>query len=238
MSQSEINPTLSRIINLFKLFGIWSKSEDNSEHRKVWKFGHTLNNMLFLITLLAFAFIADDRNEAIFLVLIHIIAFVIFLKMIYLLSKKEEILSLLSDSRIDASVLDSDGKQLVIEKKRIFTKIVDVYIINTRVGVAIVIASAFPIFTTGMKLPFYITYSFDWEYDAVVYWMIYIFMSWSSILAIAYNLFLIFVWYILYNYSTQYQLLGMQFKNLGTTRNSCFIRDLISLIKIHRNLYE
>lgn len=238
MAEAQINRSLALIIYVFKILGILPKSENDLRYRKVWTFTHKFNYIAFQILLLSFAFTSKDKNEAAFVVLIYICVFISFVKILYVLSNHEEILAFLSNSLVDVSNSGSEIKKEVIEKERIFMKWINAYLVLTTSAILCLIISSLPIFTTGRKLPFYITFSLKWKHEAIVHWILHIMVSWSAILSDIYNFVTIFVWYILYNYSVQYKILGQQFRNLGATGNSCFLRDLISLMKIHRNLYE
>lgn len=242
MVKAKLNPTLARINFMFKLFGVWPKSEDNSKYREVWKLFvklfHSLGFLSFLILILTFAITTEDENETIFVGLIFVIVTVLFVKMVYLLLKQKEILSFLSDSLVDVSNLDGEMKREISIKEDIFSKFSNVYLVIIMVGLICVVLSTLPIFTANRKLPFFIKFSLEWRHKDIFYWFLYIFMSWSSLLCCVYNSLTVFVWYILYNYAIQYQILGKQFKNIGATKNSCFLQDLVCLIQIHRNLYE
>lgn len=238
MCTNEANPSLERIFYVFKLFGIWQKSEDDLKYRYVWKIAHKINYVLYQILLLTFAFTAEDKNEKTFVGLMYLIITVVSVKMLYLLAKKKEILSFLSDSYVDVSNLNSKIQIEVSKKERIFIQFANAYLLLIVICLILFVGSTFPLFTADRKLPFHITFSLDWKHEATVHWILYISMSWTTVLSLVYNSLTVIVWCILYNFSIQYDVLGKQFKALGTSGNCCFLRDLITLIKVHRNLYK
>lgn len=96
------------------------------------------------------------------------------------------------------------------------------------------VVSCLPIFSDEMKLPLYITFSCGWKYNAIIYWMTYIFLAWGLGLSFIFNTITVIIWYILFKYSIQYQILRYNFKNLGRTAakksGDIILQDLIGLV--------
>ncbi|XP_037039734.1 odorant receptor 94b-like [Bradysia coprophila] len=255
---------LQQIIQIFYLSGIW-QSDEESNYRKIVKrlfytcFGAWLPSF-FAIN----AFRCVDRNESIFSMQAAILISVVYMKFLNLLFKKEEILAFLNDPIVVHSNVNRAEYDQVNRNITKFTKFVRPYCLAIFITAVLVIVTKLPIFSADKGLPFFI--SFTWNVSEIVYWLAYLFLSLSTVLYCVINLINVLVWYIMLNYSIEYELLGNKLKTLGVTtvkvknqdknkkpqklkkkvlnqkssvpESKKFVENLIVLVKAHRNVTE
>nr|QGW45384.1 odorant receptor 11 [Bradysia odoriphaga] len=256
--------TYQQIIKIFYLIGIWQRDEE-SNYRKIGKkIFFTFFGSLLPIFFATNVFLCDDRNESIFSVHIGIITAVMYVKFLYLLFKKHEILAFLNDPIVVHSIENREEYEQTNEKIKKFIRFVQVYLLAILITTALVVLIELPVFSTDKGLPFFI--SFTWNKSEIVYWLAYLFLSLSMVLYSVINFMTVFVWYIMLNYFIEYELLGNKLKKLGVpaienqarnekqqkgwktvlsqkTYNSVqqskeFVENLIILVKDHRNMTE
>lgn len=251
MSSTKINPIICLIIDILNKVGIWKKFEESKNREVKRKLLYILSFFPFQILLALYAFLSDDKNQSLFLTEMVIGCMVLNVKLMYLLWKKGEILHFLHDSIDSNSILES-GDKLQAKKIKNFIKFVQAYLFLIATTAVVYTVSFLPFFSSEKKLPFFITISFEWEYGIIIYWVAYLFLAWGVTLCVLSNLIAAIIWYIMLNYSIQYQKLGSQFRNLGANRTyksvrpiekmlklqnqNSFLRDFIGLVKSHQKL--
>lgn len=141
------------------------------------------------------------------------------------------------------------------KKIKKFINFVTLYLLMVVVGVVFGIVSCLPLFSYEKKLPFFISFPFNFNYSEIVYWIAYTFIALGGVCCVASNLITVIIWYIMLNYSVEYEVLENKLRNLGVnktnkttnvklTKNSrkslqnSFQKDLVTLIKDHRYTYE
>ncbi|XP_037040976.1 putative odorant receptor 71a [Bradysia coprophila] len=248
MFSIELDEALQRILKIFYRMGIWQSDEEPNYLKVAKKFFYTFFGALYPIFFTANAFLCD-RNESVFSVQLTIIAAVLYVKILYVLFKKQEILEFLFDPIVVHSIENREEYDETVKKIKEFMNFVRMYCLATFVTVPLLIVIKFPIFSADKGLPFFI--SFSWNSSEIIYWLAYFFVSLSSTLYVTANLITILIWYMLLNYSIEYELLGNKLRKLGVgmkavkkqkefrlIQRSGFVEDLIVLIKAHRNLNE
>lgn len=97
MYSIQMDGTFQQFIQIFYRMGIW-QNDDESYYRKIGKkCFYTFFGALLPIFYLIDAFLCSDRSESIFSVQAAIMTTVIYVKLLYLLSRKQEILELFSE---------------------------------------------------------------------------------------------------------------------------------------------
>ncbi|XP_037033998.1 odorant receptor 94a-like [Bradysia coprophila] len=249
----QVDKTYQQIMKLFCRMGIW-QSDDESHFRRIGKkLSYTFFSALFPIFFASNAFLCTDRSESILSVLVAIITSVIYVKFLYLLYKKPEILAFLSDQTVVHSIENHEEYDRMNEKIKKFIGFVRPYCVAVFATVPLLLVWKLPMFSADKTLPYFI--SFSWNDSEIIYWLAYMFLSLQTPLYVIANLFTPLVWYIMLNYSIEYELLGNKFRKLGmgkktdgtrsknqknliVSQRSMFDEDLIVLIKAHRKLAE
>lgn len=248
----EVDKTIRYFINVFYRVGIWSSDDESSFRKFGKKFVYIVFGALFPIFFATNSFLCSDRNESIYSVLTALEAAIQYVKLLYLLFKKDEILALVNN-KIDPienhSDYDKNNKKL---KK--FMRFARPYCISIYITVALLIVIKLPVFSSDKGLPFFI--SFTWNDSAIIYWLAFSYMLLSTPLCATVNLSTPLIWYIMLNCSIKYELLGIKLRNVGSgnktieprvkknqknlklTRGSTYVEDLIIFTKDHRRLAE
>lgn len=249
MNKVELNQTLRRITKIFYLIGVW-RTEQEPEFRSTGrKLFYMMYYILFQVFLVTCAILSESRNEAFFLGAVEVFLSVVTIKLMYLLWKKDDIYEFLFDSIVSQLFVNSDTSEIVNDLKN-FLKFLDSYLLMLVVSFIFYIVSTLPMFTDGRKLPFFIKFSMVGRYSEIIYWTAYAFVICGIAFGFTCTLLSTLIWYIMFNYSLKYRLLGIGMKNLGRvttsnhlenvqpSRDQNFYRDMISLIKIHHNLFK
>ncbi|XP_037040974.1 odorant receptor 30a-like [Bradysia coprophila] len=247
----QVDKTIQLIIKIFYRLGIWQTDEE-SNYRKIGKkLFYSFLGTFFPIFFAANAFLCDDRIESVFSVQISITATIAYVKILYILFEKQEILTFVCDPIVVHSIENREEYDETVKKINKFMNFVRMYCLATFVTVPVVVLIKLPIFSTDKGLPLFI--SFSWNRSEIVYWLAYLFLSLSCFLYAVMNLITVLIWYMMLNYSIDYELLGNKFRKLGVvkktiakrakkqkqfrlTQRSGFVQDLIVLVKTHRNL--
>lgn len=264
MFKIEVNATICLIVKLFYDFGFWQKDEESSFRKRGKKCSYIFCNTLFIIFLATSAFLCDDKSQSIYLVQLAVLDVVLHVKLLYLLFKKEDVLTFLFDPIVAHSTEDRKEWEQIDKKLKKFMKFLHVYIFMIVCGYVTAIFLSLPSLASDKLLPMFISHSR--ELSGIVYWMSYVFVALGIACCALFNLMTVLIWYIMLSYSIAYQVLGNRFKRLGmepkentkkllqmkpkgitkkplqknskSTPRNLFIPNLIAIIKDHQNLFE
>ncbi|XP_037037879.1 putative odorant receptor 71a [Bradysia coprophila] len=267
MYSIKVDKTLQQFTKIFYQIGIWQNDEEPNYRKIGKKIFYTSFGALLPIFYVTNVFLCDDRNESIFSVQAVIMTTVIYVKSLYLLFKKPEILAFLNDQIVVHSIENREEYERANKKIKKFIGFVRPYFLSISITAALLILIKLPTFSTDKGLPVFI--SFSWNNSEMVYWLAYLFVSLSVVLYSVVNYITALIWYIMLNYSIEYELLGNKLKNVGgptvttiknqdknekqkknreqelseKTFNSVpqsnkFVENLIIVVKSHRNMIE
>ncbi len=250
MYNVQLNQTLRRIIQTFYLAGIWRKNDESKFHRTGRKFCYMVYYFLFQIFLVTCAVLSDSATQTIFLIAVEILLSVVTIKLIYLLWKKAVICEFAFEPIIaHYSTFDNDTFAAVNRKIKNFTNFAYAYSGMLGIAFLLYIFSTLPMFSNGKKLPFFISFTLVGKYSELLYWITYAFVMSEILVGYTCSAFNIIIWYIMFNYSVEYEVLGIQIRNLGMSKSTDFVRsqpstatnyrrDLIRLIKTHQKIFQ
>lgn len=233
------NKFFYQIIKANYQFGIWSYKGESYLGEMTRKLFFLLYFIMFQTLLVGCAFLSDDKDGFIFFMSIEFFVFVITIKLIHLLWKKEEILSFVNDDIMAHKTVEGD--EMVPVMKKLKKCIICVRIYFVILGATFLLCISAPLFLSEKQLPLFIVFTLSWKCAELIYWMLYIFIIFGIILGCVAHSITLIILYVMYNYAIEYQVLASQLSNLGVkkTENSLSVeRDLIRLIKIHCNLFE
>ncbi|XP_037032438.1 uncharacterized protein LOC119071566 [Bradysia coprophila] len=265
MYSIQVDKIFQQILKLFYQIGIWQRDEEPNYRKIGKKLFYTLFGALFPIIFATNGYLCVDRNESIFSGQMVILLWVVYVKFLYLLFKEQEIIEFLNDPIVVHSIENRDEYQQANKKIQKFIGFVRPYFFTLLTTAVLLITVKLPIFSADKGLPAFI--SFSWNDSQIIYWFTYILVSLSVVLYCVVNWMTPLVWYIMLNYSVEYQLLGNKFNKLkGVTTNNIrdrnetqkkiskkvlslttynliqqskqFVENLIVLVKAHRNLNE
>lgn len=125
----QVDKTIFQIIKIFHRIGMW-QSDDEPTYRKIGnQLFYTFFGTLFPIFFINNAILFDDWNESIFSIEAAIIASVVYLKLLYLLFKKQDILEFLNDRIVTHTHSIENGEDYAETNKKIEKIIKFVYIV-------------------------------------------------------------------------------------------------------------
>lgn len=265
MYSIQLGRTLRQIIYIFYQLGIW-QSDEESNFRKIGKkIFYNIFGVLSPMFLATNVVLCYDRNEAIYSAQSTIMASVLYVKLLYLLHKAQEIRQFLNDSIVVHSIENREEYEQTHKSIEKFNGYVRSYFWMLFATAILLIVIKLPIFSTDGGLPGFI--SFSWNDSEIIYWVAYFLMTLSLLMYIVSNFLTVLIGYIMLNFAIEYKLLGNKMKNLGVTtvtsakeqnekynkirkkasiQNSfssvtgsiAFLKNLITLVKAHRNVTE
>lgn len=246
MNKVDGSQTVDKIFKLFFFFGIWQHDNEECLRKAGKKCFYLLFFPLYPIFLVVHATLCEEKNEIIYSLESSLLTAVIYLKLWYLLFKKEEICAFLCKPTVLEWTHDEEILKTVNGKIEKFTKFLRAYdaMIFVSISLSIIVARLPPLTTGKERLPMFLR--FLWEDSEVIYWTLYVFLSLSVMLCFLVNHFVLLLWYIMLNYSLECQLLGNELKHLGKGGKNnenlkiqskhSYVEDLVALIKIHQDL--
>lgn len=253
MNKIEQNQTICRIFKLFYNLGIWQNEQESRKEFAVCKIGRKLFYLIYFVQyqifLVTYALLSDNSNASAFLTAIEIPTAVITIKLVYLLWKKEEILTFIYDPIVSHSSADGQDLEEIKKKVKIFTKFIQTYMVMLVSGTVVMFFSCLPIFSSGKMLPLFISFKLSSKYSEILYWLAYGYVTSFLLCVNLVNFSTVIFWYIMLNYSIEYQVLGNKLKNLGINKTeqlqencqsasrNLFHQDLIGLIRAQRNIF-
>lgn len=240
----ELDESIRRIIRMYYWFGIWRETDEHYLRKFVVRLLYLLQNLSFVSISLVGAYFSDDENQRIFLVQVSIVLSVMTVKLFYLLYRNEVILGFLYDPTVVHCVTDYDESLEVKDKIDKIVKFIQAYTVIAGVATVFTVIISLPIFTSDKRIPLFIKFEMDSEYETLFYWLAFLYLVTCFFFGLIYPWTIVFLWYIMYNFAIEYKVIGSEFRRLGhpkkgkqVTQNS-FHRDLICLIKSQKRLFE
>ncbi len=212
--------------------------------------------MLSLLTsLLSGAYLSSDHEESVFLLAVGIGNFVQVFRMFKLISGKSLILDFLHDL---SSHSISDNQEFVRVNKKL-KNFVNLSLGFALVGAVAVSCTAFvPLFSNEKILVFKIAFPLDWKNDSFSFWITHLFVVCGSLYGFISVLFVIILWYLMFNCTIKYEILGNQLRRMGLIKDGqkseiqsvlkrkakkskvdgqqLYHKDLIEAVKSHKNI--
>lgn len=239
---------ISHCITVLTFFGLWQKDDQFLIIKLLKKLIYFLISSSFCVSLFSGSYLSVDYNESFFLTAAGIGGTLQFVKLIYVLNKKEDISSFLNDICVHS--LDSDEFNEVKEKLSNFAKFGYANIFITTFGVVGFHIITLPVFSTEVALPLSIEFPLDWKNNRISYWLAHSFIAIGIFTAAIAYFFTIIYWYIMLNCSIKYKILGNRFRKLGhrtaaiisknvtspLEKKELFSKCFIDLVKTHQNI--
>nr|QGW45419.1 odorant receptor 46 [Bradysia odoriphaga] len=237
MYTNEVDETIQRFIKMFYQVGMWQRDDESMLRKVAKKLFHTIFGASYPIFLLTNSFLCDDRSESIYSIQLTIIGLFLYVKYLYVLFKKREILALLYDKNVIHATENREEYEQNKRKIGKFMKFVRPFVLSIFITCPLLVVVKLPIFSDDKTLPMFI--SFTWNNSEIIYWVAFCYLALALLLyAIAIQI-TILIWYIMFNYSIEYEMLGNRLRNLGTETKTKMIRDVQKRIMlVPRNFNE
>lgn len=246
-----VHNRIDQIISTFCLIGLWHDRNRTKFRRCILSIWHLAVYAYYPLSLAIGAHTSENETESIFLGVMSIVAFVGTVRLFYFVLKKDEILNFIRKISVH-TIKNFEDDQEVKQKINLFIRFASYY--EVMLAVAVISVIALPIFSTENRLPFTIFFPLDWRSNKVYYWITFAFVSYELLMTVVCTFFNVIIWYLMMALVLEYKILGNEFKNVGwidkaTTetlstklsvkeKSDLFRRELISLIKKHRNLQK
>lgn len=184
--------------------------------------------------------ICETVTESIFLVVMTIITALATTRLFYFIVNQDKILKLIREigvHRINDTEEEFHRMDGIVN---VFVRFASYYLVMSFSTIVIMVTINLPIFSMEKRFPFNVFIPLDWSSNETYYWIIYIFVSYNAFMSVACILFNVIIWYLMLALALEYDILGNEFRNMGWINETTdsFHRELISLIKKHRNLQE
>src|ERR1700744_2384377 len=95
MYRVEIPEGINRIRSIFYRLGIWHTGDEPTIRETRIKYLYSVSFLMFIISLIGGAINTENRDDSIFLVESSIVVSVLFMKLLYVIWKKEQILEMM-----------------------------------------------------------------------------------------------------------------------------------------------
>lgn len=159
---------IGQILLFLQTLCLWP-SENDLIFRKIVKFVQVIILVFFVTLLGAGAALSDNMNEAISLASTSIGAFLMLVKLTYVLSKKKEVLTFLQDI-CEHSVVDYNEFTEIDKKLDNFAIFGYCNLLSMFLSVSGFIIISLPVFSSERRLPLNIAFPWDWKTSDVAFW--------------------------------------------------------------------
>lgn len=127
--------------------------------------------ILFQIFLVTCAFLSDDDDEFVFLISLEIILTFVTIRLVYLLWKKQEILTFLYDPIVAHSTADNEMSVKINKKLKKCMTFLHAYLFFVGTTFVSYIVSCLPILSDDKMLPFFISFTLDVKFSDFLFWI-------------------------------------------------------------------
>ncbi len=229
------HPIINHIIKVLQMFGVWQKDNESVYLTMLKKTISLIILVSLFASLSSGVYISEDMNESIYLSAATVASALMVIKLVYVLSKQKEVHKFLNEICVH-SVVDVEEQDAITVKLNNFARFGYINVFSMLLSILLFIILSLPFFSSEKRLPLNIGFPLDWKNSAIGYWLAHTFVITAVILAMIVTFFTIIYWYIMFNCSIQYKLLGNRLRQFGSRK--VVVEDLVHLIKTHRNIQE
>lgn len=238
----EEDRAISLLIDFLYYVGIWTHSPESNLRKFCKEIVMMIESLTLVILISAGMYQAYKDGETVqyfSLMEFQISLVTTVMKLAYGILSKERLLKFFLDPNVTHHKANSEQAKLVNIENRKFYVFNKFYFANLLATITLLNLVALPIFS-GHKnsLHFFINIEFNFKYGQIVYWIVYVQVGFACVVDAMFAFSMVIVWYILYNYSIEYKVLGQRLRCLGTGTTSTYQKDITQLVKDHQNLYE
>lgn len=239
MYNIEIHNFINKIIESFYRLRLWNVLDDTPILVNVLKHFQLLYFASFVLSMATGAFITNEKDEFIFLIVAAMINGVIVYRMATIIGKKNEILGFIGEFGRHSNIKNKEDFVQINNQLDNLIKFAKAFVWMCVVGVTF--AMFVPVTSSERKLVFNIALPTQWKRNDIIFWVAHLY----SVLGCTYSshslLLSIIVWYLMVNCAVKYKLLGNQLRDLGVQNNlvskeerpKFMMRELIAVIKAH-----
>lgn len=213
MYRIEIPATIHHTIAMFHHSRMWSASDVNSFRDEGRRLFYLIYFSSFVLSLALGAYLTDDKDEFIFLTFVAISAAVLIYRLWHILWEGNAMLMLVHE--IGTHYTDDPTEFVrVNEKLKMLMKFVQFFVVMALAGTIYTILQS----VVQYKLFFNIAFPLDHRENGIAFWIALTFVIGGLILTNISIIFITMHWYLMLTLVLRYELLGNQFRNMGTMR--------------------
>lgn len=174
MFKIQLHRRINDLMELLQQVRFWHSGDEATAKETRFKFFYSIFHLLFLVSLIVGAFTCDNLDESIYLIVSAGIVLLTFVRLLYLLWKKNEILELLHRNCVHS--IEDQGQFAIVKQK------LDAFV---RFAVVLTCATFFiniccclgvPFVGSERKQVFNVGFPFDWRTSVVVFWIEFLFI--------------------------------------------------------------
>ncbi len=214
MHYIRIHDIINRIVSFYYRIGFWHRVQENAiKEPRIVKALYCIYHFLFTISLAVTAIKTEESDESVFLAETSIIAFVLSVKLWFLIWNQKRILELLN--RICVYPIRYDDDLSFVNKK--LKKFANFMFFASTAAYCTGVCEAIvaPFFGSRRTLFFKIAFPWDWRNNDIAYCVASLFLFTEVFLSITAASINIIIWYLMFNCSLRYQVLGSELKKIG-----------------------
>lgn len=251
MFEIELHSGVRKITSIFLFIGIWPQEIDSESLKKFKAYFLAALYTSFPIHFAVCAFFADDVTESVTSGLYALLESVASAKCFYLIFNREKILGFLNDPILSHQTESKEEYDNYSKKINRFVNFIRLYL--SVMSVSLIANNIYNLTSDDDLLPLGLT--FPRENHEIGYWVQYACITVSCAMCCISNFSNIIIWYVMLNYSIEYELLGSKFRKLGvkseedekvfsqkkpttitSSLGSTYLDDLLGLVKDHHHL--
>lgn len=231
---------IARTYSIFYLLGLWNTKDGVN----MWQYFCFIYYGLLLLSVYIGAFIAETDDDKVFLIVITFIGLVQMCRLYYIIWKQEEVIKLTHESGISSThdnevfndCMEKSGKMMIL------SRLYNLILFSSFIAVIFL-----PLCSSERHLIFNIAFPFDYKHSEAAFWTAYFFVLIGFFLSLICCVYAYVVWYLMLNMIIKYEILGSQFKTVGTfhtkkitpsEQSKLYLEQLIKPVTEHENTFK
>lgn len=242
MYRIQLHYKIQLIILLFYKLGLWQRDRETTTKEKLLKWSCSIYFLSLIVSFFVGAFSKTTTEDIILLAVSAISAFVLWVKLNFVLWKETEILHLLNEVCV-YTTSDREGFTIVTDKLQQITKFITAFIWKC-CSACFYSTVVSPFMGDRKALFFDIAFPLDHKNDEIAFWIALVYLGFAMVLAVIAMIFNVLMWYLLYSCALRFKLLERQIANIGCNlddpklSNHQYNEDLMAAVKAHGNTKE
>lgn len=262
MFQVKLHNRINQITSCFFRMGLWHREVEATVTQTLIKWFYPIYFIFFPISLFASAASNNNKNENVFSIIIGAATCVLFLKVLQVVRKKEQIIEFLNTICV-YSIEDHRVFSVINRRLEHFIKFATIFIVLSCLTCIFCVMEA-PLIESERRFFLQFAFPFDWENNDFAYALANVFFFTELSICCIGLLYSVIIWYLLFNCASRYEILGHKIKGIGTRKDvkeiaskrkllkkiaskrkilkipkeNSFLRDLIAVIKLHQFIKE
>lgn len=208
MYRIELHKRVKQLFELFYHLGIWNRGDQATVKEKRIKFFYSIYYFLFPISLVAGAAKSNSSDEFVFLLESAVMVAVGSIKLYYIIWKQKGFTELCH--RISSYSFGNLEEFTLVNRKVDSFATYAVFYFFSCVIIASAASGVVPFVGSENKLFFNVGFPMDYKNNEIAYWVAFLFLLTEILLSALIVSFSLMTWFLLFQCSVKYQVLGNQ----------------------------